>query len=87
MPYNIEALNDAPPGKREVMENGTGTGTLYVKPYRSADGVIYYCDIACAGPPSTDDTFPMDSTWRDTLNHKMYYKTGPTTWTAVGSVT
>ena len=87
MAYEVEQLVDGV--RREENTNGTGTGKLYVKNKFSVDGVVDIAEIACEGPPTNPatDTYGQNSEWHDLTNGKKYYKTSPTAWTVMGSVT
>ncbi len=85
MAYTIKEL--APVVRQNERTHGTGTGTLYVGGWKSADGVVDVAVIFSTETPSTTDTYGVGSQWTDLTNKKIYIKTAATTWTLVASNT
>jgi len=75
--------------RKETDSNGTGTGTLYVGGFKSADGTVDCALIFSAEAPSTTDSYNIGSLWICITagSVKISIKTASTTWTAVSSNT
>lgn len=85
MAYVLKMLEETV--RLESLANGTGTGTLYVRYFRSQDGTVDCALIFSTSAPSTTDTFNIGSLWVCIVASgvKAYIKTAAGTWTVIGA--
>ena len=88
-------VNLFPTQRRERLNDFSGhAGDVGMFSLRAQDGSVILHVISAASPTlsnfnSHDDgtVVPQCSILADTVSGKLYVKTGPTTWTVIGSVT